>query len=121
MKIKLGVIFPVCVILSFLSACQGGPPAQTPILVSLSVPVVPPDYTNVPPSTSGSFSILPLHWSPTVAAHIGQYNHPVEVAPGRTRLCRNCVFLLERRAGHRHSSWPRRPLSLQQQSRSDSR
>ncbi len=26
------------------------------------------------------------------------------------RFCRNCVFLRERRSGHRHSSWPRRPL-----------
>ena len=26
------------------------------------------------------------------------------------RFCRSCVFLRERRSGHRHSSWPRRPL-----------
>ena len=25
-------------------------------------------------------------------------------------FCRNCVFLGERRSGHRHSSWPRRSL-----------
>jgi hypothetical protein len=25
-------------------------------------------------------------------------------------FCRSCVFLRERRSGHRHSSWPRRPL-----------
>ena len=65
MRIKLATIFLVCLVMSFLSACNPGPPAQTPILISLSVPVVPPDYTNVPPSTSGSFSILPLFWSQT--------------------------------------------------------
>ncbi len=37
------------------------------------------------------------------------------------RFCRNCVFLRERRSGHRHSSWPRRPLSPQQQLCSDNR
>jgi hypothetical protein len=66
MRIKLSAIFLVCVIISFLSACNPGPPAQTPTLISLSVPgAVPPDYGNVAPSTSGSFSILPLFWSPT--------------------------------------------------------
>jgi hypothetical protein len=66
MRIKLSAIFLVCVIISFLSACNPGPPAQTPILISLSVPgAVPPDYGNVAPSTSGSFSIPPLFWSPT--------------------------------------------------------
>jgi hypothetical protein len=61
MRIKLGAIFLVCVIMSFLSACHSGPPAQTPILISLSVPgAVPPDFINLLPSTSGSFSILPL-------------------------------------------------------------
>ena len=37
------------------------------------------------------------------------------------RFCRTCVFLRDRRSGHRHSSWPRRPLSPQQQLCSDSR
>src|ERR1022692_4750736 len=37
------------------------------------------------------------------------------------RFCRNCVFLRGRRSGHRHSSWPRRPLFSQQQFCSDSR
>jgi hypothetical protein len=66
MRIKFSAIFLVCVIISFLSACNPGPPAQTPILISLSVPgAVPPDFINLQPSTSGSFSILPLFWSQT--------------------------------------------------------
>ena len=64
MRIKLGAIFLVCVIMAFLSACHSAPPAQTPILISLSVPgAVPPDFINLLPPTSGSFSILPLSWS----------------------------------------------------------
>jgi hypothetical protein len=38
-----------------------------------------------------------------------------------TEFCWTCVFLRDRRSGHRHSSWPRRPLSPQQQLCSDSR
>ncbi len=37
------------------------------------------------------------------------------------RVCRNCVFLRERRSGHRHSSRPGRALFSQQQRCSDSR
>jgi hypothetical protein len=36
-------------------------------------------------------------------------------------FCRTCVFLRDRRHGHRHSSWPGRPLSPQQQLCSDDR
>jgi hypothetical protein len=39
--------------------------------------------------------------------------------PAFRRFCRNCGFLRERRSGHRHSSWPRRPLSLRHQPCSD--
>ncbi len=41
--------------------------------------------------------------------------------PAFRRFCRNCGFLCERRSGHRHSAWSRRPLYLQHQPCSDSR